>query len=299
MATSTSFLQSAAWERFQKAAGKETVRIDGMLAVKQHTPVGSYWYVPRPVLTVAACEALLAHDPQAMFVRVDPESVAGALPAAAKPVAATQPQDSLVLSLQSDELLLQGFHEKTRYNIRLAERKGVTVTSSAAVDSKELAAFLALSAGTGERQAFHYHPNEYYQAMLASLGAVGDEGISVSVVAAWQGETPLAALIALFAPGIAYYLHGASSYEHRSLMAPHLLQFRTMQLARDEHGATRYDFWGIAPEGAPDSHPWAGVTRFKLGFGGERVHYPDSVDLVIQLFRYTLYRAARQLKRSV
>lgn len=297
MATSTSFLQSVAWERFQQTAGKETARVNGVLLIKQQTPVGSYWYAPRPTVTPAVCDALMAHDPNVMFVRVDPEAIDGELPASAKPVAATQPQDSLILTLNDDDSLLASFHEKTRYNIRLAERKGVTITSSSAADSNELAAFLTLSGGTGERQAFHYHPDEYYRTMLGTLGTIGD-GIGASVVAAWQDQTPLAALIALWTPTIAYYLHGASSYEHRSLMAPHLLQFRTMQLARDEYAATRYDFWGIAPDEAADSHPWAGVTRFKLGFGGDRVHYPDSVDLVTQRFRYTLYTAARRLKRS-
>lgn len=293
-------MQSKAWERFQQATGKTTARAGDVLAVEYKTPLGSYWYAPRPTVTAATFQTLVEHGraTNAMFVRVDPEAATDGFPGAVQQVPATQPQDSLVLRLKPADELLEGFHEKTRYNIRLAERKGVTVTESTEVDSKELAAFLALSAGTAERQAFHYHKDDYYQTMLKTLGQPGDEDIHTSVLVAWQGETPVAALIALWTPTIAYYLHGASSYEHRALMAPHLLQFRAMEKAIDR-GCGGYDFWGIAPDGAPDTHPWAGVTRFKLGFGGQRVHYPDSFAIVLQSMQYQLYLVARGIRRSV
>ena len=297
---SPSFLQSAAWEQFQQAAGKKTVRVGETLLIEQTTPVGPYWYAPRPVVDPATTQALLdhGHATGALFVRVDPETMSGELPVQARQTEATQPQDSLVLDLKPADELLQTFHEKTRYNIRLAEKKGVTITESSAADSKELAAFIQLSQGTSQRQAFHYHSDDYYRVMLETMGTSSDERISVSVLAAWQDTTPLAALIAVWTPTVGYYLHGASSYEHRSLMAPHLLQFRTMARAL-ELGCTKYDFWGIAPEGAPDSHPWAGVTRFKLGFGGNRVHYPDSFDVVTHAVRYNIYTIARRLRRSM
>lgn len=300
MSESISFLQSKAWERFQQAAGKSTARAGETLMIEYKTPLGLYYYAPRPVVTAASFQTLVDHGREtgAMFVRVDPETTTDGFPGAVQQVPATAPQDSLLLHLKPTEELLTDFHDKTRYNIRLAERKGVTVTESAEPDSKELQAFIALSTGTAERQAFRYHPANYYQKMLESLGTENDENVTVSVLVAWQGEVPVAALIALWTPSIAYYLHGASSYEHRSLMAPHLLQLKTMERAL-ERGCVRYDFWGIAPDEAPDTHPWAGVTRFKLGFGGKRVHYPDSFAIVLKSMQYQLYLVARGIRRSV
>lgn len=299
MAASISFLQSNIWERFQQAAGKRTLRAGGALLVEGKTPLGSYWYAPRPNLTDDTLAAIREAAQGAMFVRIDPESVPDGFDRSSLVVAEpTQPQDSLILALQPRDQLLATFHEKTRYNIRLAERKGVTVTESAAADSKELAAFLALSTGTSQRQDFHYHDEHYYRKLVETLGQPNEEQITASTLTAWQGETPLAALIAIWTPETAIYLHGASSYEHRSLMGPHLLQFTAMQRAVTL-GCARYDFWGIAPDGAPDTHPWAGVTRFKLGFGGERVHYPDSFALVLKPIPYRLYTLLRRIRRGL
>lgn len=301
-----SFLQSSIWERFQQATGKRTVRADGTLLIEGTTPLGSYWYAPRPVLTAASVDVLRNAAAGAMFVRVDPGSMPDDVDRwQLVPAEPTQPQDSLILTLQPPDQLLATFHEKTRYNIRLAERKGVTVTESSAPDSKELAAFLALSTGTSERQDFHYHDDQYYRALIATLGQPNEEQITASVLTAWQGETsptggqaPLAALIAIWTPETAIYLHGASSYEHRALMGPHLVQFTAMQRALAQ-GCRRYDFWGIAPDDAPQTHPWAGVTRFKLGFGGERVHYPDSCAIVLKPMQYRLYTLLRRIRRGV
>lgn len=141
-----SFLQSLAWEQFQQATGKQTVRVDGVLAIEQSTPLGSYWYVPRAAMTPAIVGALFEQGKATgtLFIRVDPETIEGEL-GNIKPFAPMQPQDSLIIDLQPADQLLQTFHEKTRYNIRLSEKKGVTVTESVGVDSRELDAFLALS----------------------------------------------------------------------------------------------------------------------------------------------------------
>ncbi len=299
MAASISFLQSRIWERFQQAAGKRTARADNSLLVEARTPLGPYWYAPRPVIDDRFLAAARSAAQGALFVRVDPESVPDGFDRSSLHAAApTQPQDSLILSLQPADQLLATFHEKTRYNIRLAERKGVTVTESADPASKELMAFLTLTAGTSERQAFNYHSGDYYRKLIETMGPGNDERITASTLTAWQDGTPVAALIALWTAETAIYLHGASSYAHRALMGPHLLQFTAMQRAV-ALGCTAYDFWGIAPEDAPDSHPWAGVTRFKLGFGGERVRYPDSFELVLDPLRYRLYRLARRVRRSL
>lgn len=296
-----SFLQSRDWERFQQALKRTTRRVDGTLFIQTETPIGHYWYAPRPArLEIDG----LSRELGGMFLRVDPEQGAPVPQSTVslKPMSSTQPHDSLIVPLQEAEALLASFHEKCRYNIRLAERKGVTVTSSNDPHSKELAGFLKLAQGTGQRQGFHYHPDSYYQAMFHTFA----EGqLKLEVLTAWHEDQPAASLILLLdeAERIAYYLHGASDYAKRPLMAPHLLQFTAMQQAFAAQYQS-YDLWGIAPVNDdrtlkdPD-HSWAGITRFKLGFGGQVVSYPDSYDCVFSGLQYQLYTVLRRLRRSL
>ncbi len=304
---SRSFLQSEGWEAFQRSLGHQTDRIAGQLLITHPTALGAYQYCPRPLelddrtLEAFSREARVNH---ALFVRIDPdesfnpESVHRS-PLTVHQARPTQPQHSLVLDLSPGlDDLMASFHEKTRYNIRLAGRKEVVVTTSRDPASRELLAFLELAKGTGGRQQFHYHPAGYYRTMLEVLGNE-EAGITASCLVAWHEKQPVAALILLIhqEANAAYYLHGASSYHHRQLMAPHLLQWEAIQQAKAA-GCARYDFWGITTSDDP-THPWAGITRFKRGFGGSEVSYQDSFDLVVDPARTRLYRLARSVRRRL
>ncbi|TSC74000.1 MAG: methicillin resistance protein, partial [Parcubacteria group bacterium Gr01-1014_33] len=109
-----------------------------------------------------------------------------------------------------------------------------------------------------------------------------------------EGRILAAALINFYhaqkGESAATYLHGASSHEHREMMAPHLLHWRIIQEAK-KRGCGTYDFWGI------DEKKWPGVTRFKIGFGGDILEYPESVDVVYKRGLYRLYRFFRKMIR--
>jgi lipid II:glycine glycyltransferase (peptidoglycan interpeptide bridge formation enzyme) len=99
------------------------------------------------------------------------------------------------------------------------------------------------------------------------------------------------------------YLYGASDYEFRNLMAPYLLQWEGMEIGND-FGSTWYDFFGVAPrinEGQEYvydlKHQYAGVTRFKLGFGGVAHQDPGTYDVVVRPFKYVIYQFVRKLRR--
>ncbi len=98
----------------------------------------------------------------------------------------------------------------------------------------------------------------------------------------------IAANIVVFWEKTAIYLHGASDYEQRNLMAPHLLQWEQIKEAK-KRGCIEYDFWGI------DEKKWPGVTRFKKGFGGREVEYPGAFDLIFQPVWYKIYKIGRTL----
>jgi lipid II:glycine glycyltransferase (peptidoglycan interpeptide bridge formation enzyme) len=292
-----SFLQTWAWGDFQLALGRKVWRyvledtgIVGIaLVIRQDLPLGKCWlYVPMvSVHTESARQMLedelkkLAKSEQAIFVRMDFTSEKIQLPATWRPAPRqVQPKDTLLLDLRrSEEELLAGMHHKTRYNIRLAQKHGVTVRFS--TDSKDVEAFLQLAAGVAKRSGFNYHPAEYYRKLIEVLGPLG---MAELVVAEYNGQV-LAVHMMVYAAGRATYLHGASDIAERKLMAPQLLYWETMKRAQMK-GCTMFDFYGVAPENADNNHPWAGITRTKMGFGGQRVSYAGAYDLVLKPLWY-------------
>lgn len=250
----------------------------------------SWLYIPRGPLFApgisneqkqAAWEVLeeklrhLAEERDAFFVRVDPLLPTLNRSTWRKASREVQPQHTLLLDLSSsEEVLLARMHSKTRYNVNLAQRKGVEVRFS---NTKEdIEEFITLSRDVTSRTGFSYHPDDYYSALMEVLGA---EGMAELAIATVQGET-VAAHLMVYSDGIATYAHGASKSDKREFMAPALLYWKTILRAK-EKGMHQYDFFGVAPEGAPEDHSWTGITRMKLGFGGTRVSYCGAHDLVL------------------
>ncbi len=194
-----------------------------------------------------------------------------------KPPADVQPPDTVLLRLAEDEVLLGGMHKKTRYNIGLAEKKGVTV-EKAGVEA--LGDWYALYRQTAERDRIAIHSEKYYRDLFSHAP-------SVSLwLARFEGQL-LAGNIVLQHATTATYLYGASSNEHRNLMAPYALQWAAMREARDQ-GASEYDLFGIPPTD-DENHPMHGLYRFKTGFGGRVVHRLGAWDAVISPLFWALW----------
>jgi lipid II:glycine glycyltransferase (peptidoglycan interpeptide bridge formation enzyme) len=200
-----------------------------------------------------------------------------------------QPRRTLVVDLSGDEeQVLSRMKQKTRYNIRLAAKKGVVVHPSMDLDT-----FYRLMMVTGERDMFGVHSREYYQRAY-ELFQPRDECIMLA--AEYQGE-PLSALMAFARGRRAWYFYGASGNAHRERMPTYLLQWTAMQWAR-ARGCLSYDLWGVPDfdESFLEAHfsersqgLW-GVYRFKRGFGGELMRSCGSWDRVYNPALYTLYR---------
>jgi len=216
-----------------------------------------------------------------------------------KSTKAIQPQKTILLDISKpEEELLAGMHQKTRYNIRLAQKRDLRFmiyrvhpprpsvahrSEGGKLDAKEddlriekniIEDFLRILQKTQERDSFSLHPKEYYKKLLALP-------FTKLFVVEYQNKI-IAANIVLFHEDRAIYLHGASDYEHRNLMAPYLLHAETIRYAK-EHGFKEYDLWGI------DEVKWPGLTRFKRGFGGNEISYMGSYDYVFQPMWYKLY----------
>jgi len=201
-----------------------------------------------------------------------------------KPPADVQPPDTVVVRLAADEVLLAGMHKKTRYNIGLAEKKGVTV-ERAGVEA--LAEWYALYRETAQRDKISIHSEQYYRDLF---GHAPDLSLWL---ARFEGKL-LAGNIVLIHGKTATYLYGASSNEHRNLMAPYALQWAALRNARDK-GAVEYDLFGIPPTN-DESHPMHGLYRFKTGFGGERVHRHGAWDFVYRPAAWSVWTKADALR---
>ncbi len=214
-----------------------------------------------------------------------------------------QPEATRILDLTlSDEELLAQMHPKGRYNIHVAEKHEVRVDKSNDID-----AFYELLTSTAGRDRFTVGPKRQYEMFLRELpGAfllMAHTGDELSVMSdkrtdsepkAHSSQLPIAGLLGVIHGLTGIYYYGASSYEHRALMAPFLLQWEAMKLCR-ARGARFYDLLGVAPEDAGPEHPWSGISAFKAKFGGQVVTYPPEQQIVLRPLVNTLLR----LKRSI
>jgi lipid II:glycine glycyltransferase (peptidoglycan interpeptide bridge formation enzyme) len=207
-----------------------------------------------------------------------------------------QPLSTIHIDLTGDDAaILARMKQKWRYNIRLAERKGVTVRPGADTD---LPAIQALMEVTGARDGFGVHNLAYHTAATGLFTASGE---MTWLLAEHEGR--LLAAIAVFSLGkLAWYMWGASSDEDRNLMPNHAVQWAAMRWAR-ARGCTTYDLWGVpdevgeAPDAYQEPESWGqgglwGVYRFKQGFGGRIVRYTGAWDMPLSRIDYALYRLA-------
>lgn len=200
-----------------------------------------------------------------------------------------QPPRTLLVDLEGDEADVPArMKQKTRYNIRLAIKKGLIVQPSS-----DLEGFHRLAKITAHRDRFGVHSQNYYQQIYEIFHPLGQCELFLAV----YKDTPLAALM-VFAHGRrAWYFYGASSDEYRQLMPTYLVQWEAMRWAR-ERGCIQYDLWGV-PDEEEDvleanfnqrSDGLWGVYRFKRGFGGQLRRACGPWERVYNPAAYALYR---------
>ena len=213
-----------------------------------------------------------------------------------------QPARTMVLDIdKTEEELLAAMKPKTRYNIRLAGKRGVVVRE--ATTREDLQAFHSLLTVTGERDEFGIHTFPYYEQMWRTFGPEGDNSLLVLLADhpddAQRSAGPIAGLLALRFGREAIYMYGASSNTGREHMPNYLLQWEAIKWAKS-NGCTLYDFWGIPDAPAEDaldaeSSPTntrsglRGVYWFKKGFGGREIEYPGAYDYVYNPLLYKVW----------
>ena len=283
------FQQSWEWGELAPELGARAIRLaarcDGKFVGAMQvllTPLGrtgqTYLYVPRgPAVFTPSMERLgplldaarlLGHDERAMGIKVEPNAPQG--DECWKSSLATlglrpshppnQPRSSWHLDISGgEETLLAEMKQKTRYNIRLAARKGVHVVEA---DERDCDTFFRLYQETARRDDFFIQSKNFYRRLFDVFRGAG----TFCMLLARRGEDVLAAITLLRFGSACWYLHGASSSRHRNLMAPYLLQWEGIRWAARQ-GCTLYDFRAV-PDLLREDQDMYGLYKFKEGFGG-------------------------------
>lgn len=191
-----------------------------------------------------------------------------------------------------EEELLSNMKSKTRYNLRLAERKGVRVEIDNSTETFE--EYLKLTKETTERQGFYAHTEKYHRQMWNCLRT---SGIAHLVRAVYQGKILTTWVLFTFNNTL-YYPYGASSREHREVMASNLVMWEAIRFGKDQ-GCKQFDLWGALGPDPDEKDPWYGFHRFKEGYGAEHIEFMGTYDLVIQPLLYWPYRAAESIRWAI
>ena len=187
---------------------------------------------------------------------------------------------------KNEDEIFKNFHSKTRYNIRLATKKGVTVKEGTREDLKE---FHKIMVTTGLRDGFITRPLEYFERMYDCLGP---EHIKL-LMAYYEGK-PISGIIPIMYGNKTWYLYGASSNEHRNLMPNYLLQWEMIKIALARKSDI-YDLRGV-PGIADNSN---GLYRFKKGFGAEYTEFIGEVYIPFKPLTYKLYKISEKAFRNL
>ena len=311
----TGFMQTSWWADFRTDAGYDHFAailkhqgaiLGGALVMKfSPTPLSCFYYIPDgPLLPGDESEAeevfqalLEAIEAQrktetvtVSHLRIEPRwerlpaflSGFRAVPALSD--GCMEPRHTLCIDLRHSEAeILAHMKPKGRYNIRVAQKHGVSVVEDNS--GRGLVDFLAIYAETTARQKMETKPPDYFEALLSTLSSAEKGSV---FFAEYQG-TRLAAAIVVYFARKATYLFSASLASQRQVMAPYLLHFEIMRRAR-ARGYEWYDFWGIAPEDAP-THPWWDFSVFKRKFGGQEFNLVPTLDYIYDPASYEHYVA--------
>ena len=196
---------------------------------------------------------------------------------------------SVIDLTRSEEELLKSFKPKTRYNIHLAQKYDIIVKEDNSKEAFEK--YLDLLFETTARQGFYAHNKEFHRKQWQILQPAG---ISHLLTATYHGQILSAFLLFVF-NNVLYYPYGASTREHKELMAPTLLMWEAIKFGKT-HNCKSFDLWGDLEPNPPPNHPYFGFHRFKEGFSPKLVEFVGTYDLVINPKLYKIYQIADFLR---
>jgi len=302
-------LQAKEWGDFREKTGVKVIRIDNLQLTIHLIPHTRYaiGYLPRgslPTKQMLIELQRIGRDEKCVFIQLEPniENIENLKPKlhnlglipAAHPLLTKY---TFVLDLtQSEEELLKNMHPKTRYNIRVAEKKGVKVTEDNS--AKAFAEYLKLTKATTQRQAFYAHSENYHRLMWETLRSQTSEKLTAHLLKATYGNEVLVTWILFVLGDTLYYPYGASSNNHREVMASNLIMWEAIKFGK-KLGLKKFDMWGALGPNPDIKDPWYGFHRFKQGYGGKLIEFVGSYDLVINQKMYFVYKLMDKIRWTI
>jgi len=299
------FLRSIYWQKFQQKYGRNVSRFDDLNTIYFPLKKGLCWGLVSAFEEKdrAKIKTIIknARENKAIYLKFEPteDSDWGKTDYKIVPSKDIHPLQTLVLDLiKSEAELIVSMKQKTRYNIRLASKKGVKIVKN---PDQGVEIFYHLVKETEARDKAKFHNLKYYQTMYAVLH---NQYHRLDVYLAKFENNYLAGAIIYhdFENKTSYYLHGASSDQMKNLMAPYLLQWQIIKDCR-EASQKKYDFFGIKTATtdrlmADEKHSWYGITKFKLGFApkGKLINYSKAKDLILKPFWYKIYTVYQKIR---
>ena len=311
----THVIQSWEWGEFRKRMGIDMVRLGEFSGNKlvsayqltfhpvpffKNVTIGYFPKGPMPTKTMLNALVDLGAQKKAAFIKIEPlQQASGQTRDKLLSLGLVESKKSLFTKYnflvdltQSEENLLANMHSKTRYNIKLAQKKGVKVYDSTA--DSDFKTYLKLYFDTTRRQKYFGHSPAYHQKVWETLKPAK----MARVLIAQYQKKPLVAWMLLNFGDTIYYPYGGSSLEHKEVMASNLIAWEAIRLGK-RLNFTTFDMWGALPPDADKTDPWYGFHRFKEGYGGNHVEYIGTYDLVLRPRLYTALNLADKLRWSI
>lgn len=197
------------------------------------------------------------------------------------------PSNTLYLNLVPNlDSILVRMKPKTRYNIKLSQRKGVSVRIA---DLSDIHIWYDLYRETAIRNGIYLNDIKYFEAILSAKSDKTKSPVEVFYLIAEIEKTPLAAMFLIVSGERGSYLYGASSSANRHFMATYALQWEAIKISK-KRGCKEYDMFGVSPN-KDENHPLYGLYKFKIGFGGNIFHSLGCWDYPLDQEKYQLYKS--------
>ena len=293
--TNTHPMQSPEWGEFRSEWGNKVLKVDNQqitFSKIPHTPltIGTVFKGPMPTAGDIKHLKEIGKRERAVFIKLEPNiiNLRGSPQVQPnlegyKPVKGKRfftPTTFVIDLTKSEEELLKSFNAKTRYNIKLAQKHGVVVREDNSPEAFDK--YLQLTFATAKRQNFFAHSHRYHQLMWKHLHPK-----IAHLLTATYNQKIVSAWILFMHDKVLYYPYGASSTEHKEVMANNLMMWEAIKFGK-KHRCTSFDLWG-REEGK-------GFTKFKEGYNPQVVEFIGSWDLVINPLLYWPYRLAEKIR---
>lgn len=189
---------------------------------------------------------------------------------------------------RTEEELMSSFHSKTRYNIRLAERKGVKIIDNTTKDG--IRNYIRLMEETTKRQKFFNHNAEYFYKIFEEFPKN-----QLRIFEAVYNDEVLTSWLLFTFKNKLYYPYGASSNSHRELMPNNLIMWKAIQYGKEKK-CTTFDLWGCLGPDADPSDPWYGFHKFKSGYNPQLVEHVGAYDFIHKPITYRVFKIADKIR---